>query len=366
MNIGIDAGCLGVKDERLKVGVYVFAKNLLLELSKIDKVNNYYLYSFYPIESSLMNRLGPNMKNIIVRPAKGWLKIWLPIRMTRDRVNVFLALGQAVPPRMLPTIKSIGVIYDLAYERFPKYFPDSYDQLHANTNELVKKSNHILTISESSKQDIVKFYKMNPINITVVPLGARRFPQGKEIKKVKRNPYFLYVGALKRIKNVSTLILAFDKFLSRTKDDIELLVVGGDRWIDPEINKAMSQISDETIEKISFIGYAQDNELVDMYRNAIAFVSPSHYEGFGLTFLEAMAAGCPVIASNAGAIPEVVGKSGILLKSDDVSGFAQSMVDIQRDSDLRAKLSKKGISKSTEFSWEKCAHKVFGIIQQYS
>ncbi len=365
MIIGVDAGCLGVKDQRLKVGVYNFAKNVLLQMGKIDKENKYLLYSFHPIDASLMKRLGPNMRNIIVRPTKGWLKIWLPIRMVRDRVNIFLALGQAVPPRMSPTIKTIGVIYDLAFEKFPEAYPDSYDHLHSITIDIVKKSAHILTISDQSKKDIVKHFKINPHKITVVPLGVRNFPQGKDVKKVKRNPYFLYVGSLKRIKNVPTLIKAFDIFISRTKQEVELLIIGGDKWIDPQIDKTLVQIADETIEKISFIGFAGDDELVDMYRNAIAFVSPSYYEGFGLPFVEAMAASCPVIASNAGSLPEVVGNAGILVDATDITALAQAMIDIQKNGELRAKLVKKGISRASEYSWEKCAKEIHSVIQQF-
>ncbi len=365
MNIAVDAGCLGVKDKRLKVGVYNFAKNLLLELSKIDTENKYYLYSFYPIDESLMKRLGPNMRNVIVRPMKGWLKIWLPIRMVRDRVNLFLALGQSAPPRMSPNIRTIGFVYDLAFEKYPFAYPGDYQKLHSNTAELVKKSNIIISISEKTREDVIKYFKIASNKVIAIPLGVRRFPQGKEVKKIKRNPYFLYVGSLKRIKNIPALIKAFDLFLSKTKHDTELLLIGGDKWIDPEIDSVLSTLSEESIEKITFIGYAGDDELVDLYRNAIAFVSPSLYEGFGLTFVEAMALECPVIASNGGSLPEVVGKAGIIVEPTDVEALAQAMNDLHKNNDLRIKLTKKGKSKVSDYTWERCANSVYGVIQQF-
>ncbi|HRN69779.1 MAG TPA: glycosyltransferase family 1 protein [Candidatus Woesebacteria bacterium] len=366
MKIGVDAGCLGVKDMRLKVGVYNFAANLLIELSKIDTENEYFLYSFHPIDPELLKKLGPNMQNIIVRPVQGWLKIWLPIRMLRDRVQVFLALGQAVPPRMMPTIKTIGVIYDLAFEKYKKYYPDSYTQLHSNTSLIIKRSAHIITISKSVKNDVISHYNIDSHHITAIPLGVRNFLHRGEKKKVRRNPYFLYVGALKRIKNVPTLLKAFKIFAEKTKNDVELVVVGGDKWKDPQIDTVLSAMPDETIERISFIGFSSDEELVHLYRHALAFVSPSYYEGFGLTFLEAMASGCPVIASNAGSLPEVVGKAGILVDPTDVDALAQAMIDVYKNSDLRAKLSKKGISEASGYSWEKCAREVHGLLEQFS
>lgn len=365
MKIGVDAGCLGVKDERLKVGVYNFAANLLTELSEIDKENEYILYSFHPIDSKLLKQLGPNMRAVVVKPVKGWLKVWLPLRMLRDRVNVFLALGQAVPPRMMPTIKTIGIVYDLAFEHYKQYYPDSYNEMHTNTLQLIKRSSHLLTISESVKKDVIKRYKIEPRRITAIPLGVRDFPPGKDQKKINRNPYFLYVGALKRIKNIPTLLKAFELLLSKSNGEIELILVGGDKWRDPEIDVVMSKMSDETIERISFIGFASDQELAYLYRHAIAFVGPSYYEGFGLPFLEAMASGCPVVASNAGALPEVLGNAAILVNPDDVKGLAKAMVDVQSNKDLRAKMSKKGISRSTEYSWRKCAYKVHGVLEQY-
>ncbi len=364
MKIGVDAGCLGVKDPRLKVGVYNFAANLLIELSKLDTENEYLLYSFHPIDSKLLNKLGPNMRNVVVRPVQGWLTIWLPIRMVRDRVNLFLALGQAVPPRMMPTIRTLGIIYDIAFEKYKKYYPDSYSQLHSNTKLVVKRSDHILTISQSVKDDVVDFFGVDQEFVTAIPLGVRMFPQ-RTYKKMRSNPYFLYVGALKRIKNIPTLLKAFDIFVQHTKNDVELVIAGGDKWKDPKIDEALSAMTDETLERISFLGFVPDEELVHLYRHAIAFVSPSHYEGFGLTFLEAMAVGCPVIASNAGSLPEVVGNAGILFDPSDTEGIANAMTDLYKNKDLYSKLSKKGISRASEYSWEKCAREVHGVIEQF-
>lgn len=363
MKIGIDAGCLGVNDERLKVGVYHFASNVLLHLSKIDNKNEYILYSFNPIDSELLKKLGPNMKNTIVRPIKGWLKIWLPIKMIRDQVDVFLAFGQAVPPRMSPNIKVIGVVYDLAFEKFKNEYQDSYSVIHENTKNLVKKSSHIIAISEKVKKDIQAEYKDLKTEISVIPLGVRQHTKKKNNIFQQKNKYFLYVGSLKKIKNIPTLLQAFETFSHSTKNEIELVLVGGDRWKDPEIDKVLNTMSDETLEKISFRGHISDADVFLLYKNAIAFVSPSLYEGFGLPFLEAMSEGCPVIGSNAGAIPEVVGSAGILVPPTDVKALAKAMIDVYKESELRSKLVKRGLTQSLKYTWEKSAEKLLHTLQ---
>jgi glycosyltransferase involved in cell wall biosynthesis len=366
MIIAVDAGCLGVLDERLKVGVYNFASNILIELSKIDTENTYLLYSFHPIDSELLKKLGPNMKNIIVRPMKGWLRVWLPIRMISDRVNVFLALGQAVPPRMSPTIQTIGVIYDLAFEKYKEEYGDAYSRLHINTQYVIKKSKHILTISETVKKEIHKMYKTPLSNISVVSLGVRKFVKRKDLKSLPKGKYFLYVGSLKKIKNIPVLLQAFEKFSLSTKSEVELILAGGNKWKDSNIDKVLNKMSDETIEKISFRGYADDSEINSLYKNAIAFVSPSLDEGFGLPFLEAMSEGCTVIGSEAGAIPEVVGTAGILVNPTDVEALARAMTDVYKSPDLKAKLSKKGLERSRNYSWIDGAKTVHTRIQKYS
>ncbi len=365
MNIAVDAGCLGVKDKRLKVGVYNFAKELLIHLSKTDQKNQYFLYSFHPIEKSLMKALGENMTNIVVRPQRGWLQIWVPIRMVRDRINLFLALGQAMPYRMPLGVKTIGLVYDIAFDKYPENYPDSYESLHNNTKHLVKKANHIIVSALATKQDLKKYYRVSENKISVIPMGARSFAKKKSAKPLTSNPYFLSVGALKRGKNVPTLIYAFDKFLQKSKKDVELLIVGGNKWLDPKIKKALEDVREETTERIQLVGFVEDIELAVLYRHAIAFVSPSFYEGFGLPFVEAMAQGCPVIGSDRGSVPEVVGKAGILLDPDDVDALSKAMYDIFSDHALRSSMIKKGHSQAHKFSWDTTAQEIQDIINQY-
>lgn len=360
MRIGVDAGCLGVVDERLKVGVYNVAWNLLVELSKIDHENTYYLYSFYPIEKSLMRQLGGNMHNVVVTPARGWMKIWLPMRLRQDSIDVFIALGQSIPA-MKRSVKKIGYIYDIAFEKYPQYYPDSYKQLHAITSNLVKKSDHIITISEASKKDIREYFSLPNSQISAVHLGVRTYHEIPE-KRV-RAKYFLSVGALKRIKNFSTVLKAFALF-SEKKKDYRLLIVGGDKWMDPDIKEAYNNLPGYIKEKIDFCGYVEDIELFHLYRHAEALIAPSYYEGFGLPVVEAMSLGCPVIVSNRGSLPEIVGDSGYITNPNDAVAIANSMIKITRSKSERALIAEKAMERASLYTWEECAKETLAIINK--
>lgn len=360
MKIGVDAGTIGVSDKRLKVGVYQFVVNFLLELSKIDKNNEYLLYSFKKISPKIMNKLGQNFTNIVVRPERGWMKIWLTLRLKKDKPDVFLAASQAIPQLLSQKIKVIGIVYDLEFEKYPHHHKNSYKKLHNNSNKLLKRSNTIITTSSYVKDDILNKYKISKEKIKVIPAGVRI-----SVKKEKSHNFFLYVGALKKGKNIPNIIRGFDSFTSKDSKNIKLVIVGGDKWLDDEIKKTMSEVSDKAKKRVIFKGYVSDKDLKKLYAKALAFVSPSFYEGFGLTHVEAMSARLPIIASNRGSTPEVVGDAGVLVNPNSSQEIANAMMDIATDKKLRQKLSENGLSRSKQFAWKKLAKGIHEIIQRY-
>lgn len=365
MLIGIDAGCLGVKDERLKVGVYQIAKNLLLELGKIDQQNSYLLYSFYPIEKKLLLKFGRRMHNVIVRPSRGWLKIWLPLQLLKDKPDVFLALGQSLPQKLpfSPLPYTIGFVYDVAFEKFPVMYSTSLAKLQKNTREVVKNSNFILTISNSAKEDIVSLYGISAKKIKPIYPGVSKVFNPKGVKYQSKKPYFLFVGALKKIKNVQNVVKGFSYFLDYIKKDYLLYIVGGDKWFDNNIKLVLDKLPQTVRDRIIFLGFVNDQKLASLYRGATAFVSPSFYEGFGLTFLEAMASGCPVIGSKSGSIPEVVEDCGILVNPESSEEIGEAMIKMVKDKNFRNVCVKKGVRRAKDFTWEKFAKTVLNYIQ---
>jgi len=360
MKIGVDVGALSITDDRLKLGVYWINVNLLRELARIDTRNTYNLYSFSPVDSPILRELAPSMQNIVLKPQKGWFSLRLPLEMFIHPVDVFLGLSQGIPPSHS---RNIGFIYDLGFLHNPHAYPGSKKKLEELTETVIQRSNTIVTISQIVKDDLVNRYYVDPNKIVVAYPGVDEIftPVGKMFRS--KTPYFLFVGALKPGKNVPTILKTFARFLEATKKNYYLHLVGSDYWKDSQIDDVIHQLKLEN--KVQRHGYIADQELAQLYRGATAFVSPSLYEGFCLPAVEAMACGCPVIGSTAGAFPEVVGENGILVSPTDTDALASAMTTLANDSKARKMYSERGIQQSKRYSWEKFAKQVYEIIKSY-
>jgi len=362
MKIGVDAGCLGIKDKRLEVGVYQVAKNLLEQLGKIDNINEYILYSFEKIEPKLMKQFGTRMKNTVVKPTRGWTKFALPIKLSIDKIDLFLGLNQSLPQQYSwqKKYKKIVFFYDLAFEQYPQNYRESFKKMHENSAYACINANMLIAISQTTKNDIVRIFNVSSEKIKVSHLGIRAFKDSQKNKSLeeKNKPYFLFVGSYKPGKNIPTLLKAFDIFLKKVRKPYDLLLVGGDKWLDPEIENILNSLHENTQRHIKQVGFLSDRELASLYSHARAFISPSLYEGFGLGFVEAMQFGCPVIGSDIPVLHEVIADAGILVSPLDAKTIAQAMNQIVTDESFARMLREKGKKRAKNFSWEKFAREV--------
>jgi len=361
MKIGIDAGCLGIADERLKVGVYRLVFNLVKELGRLERLGRLgknweiLLYSFLPIKKAVMREFGPGVKNVVVGPSFGWNIFWLPLRLFKNRPDIFIAPSQSLPA--FCPCSEIVIVHDLAFERYPQFYKD-FRRLRKNTLRAVKKAKKVIAVSRATKKDLIDFYRVSPKKIVVAYEGCESVFKPSARKNDK--PYFLFVGALKPIKNIPRILEAYALFLKKTGRDIPFLLAGGDLWSDKGIEPTIKRFGLE--KKVRFLGFVPQKKLVTLYQRALVFISPALWEGFGLTLVEAMACGCPVIAGNTGAQPEVVGKGGILIDPKNVSEIALAMEKLAGDENLRRKISQDGLKQAKRFSWEKFGEKIIGLI----
>lgn len=358
MKIGVDAGCLGISDKRLQVGVFQVVKNLLVQLGKLDKKNEYFLYSFQPIDKKILRQFGPKMKNIVVTPSRGWLAIWLPMQLFKDKPDVFLALNQAAPLRLpMQKYKTVGLFYDVAFEKYPELYSyaASVSKHSSNSKYLASSADEIIAISESTKNDLHSVYKIPNKKIHVAYPGITELPKRKAYKD--EEPYFLFVGAFKKSKNVPVILRAFQLFVKQSGMPHQLILVGSDRWPDDEIGQTYANLQDNVQERIRFLSFVDEKLLSSLYKGATALVSPSIYEGFGLPFLEAQSLGCPVIGSSRGSLPEIIGKSGILVNPNDEKKLFDAMIKMTIDS-VRTKYKKRGLENSKKYSWKTFAKQI--------
>ncbi len=354
LRIAVDCGCFVPQQQDLQGGIYTVVSNLLQQLGRIDKRNYYLLYSYAPITQEITHRFGKRAKNIVL-PKTGFSK-WIGLRLRFDKPDVFLATSQYLPSKYP---KTLGFIYDLAFIRHPSAYPNA-QKLTSQTDRLAAHARHLVTISESTQNDIFQRYHKNFREVTVLYPGYAPDFTSQGPKFVSSKPYFLYVGALKKMKNLPVLLEAFAKFISQVKVDFELVLIGSKKDQDQEIYNTAKRL--QILKMIRYLGYVSETDLPKYYRGAYAFVSPSLYEGFGLPILEAMACGTAVVTSNLSSLPEIVEKAGLLVDPNDVDGLAQAMVYLVQNPKKRIQLQKKGVSQAKRFNWTKFSQGVLNII----
>ncbi|WP_447979747.1 glycosyltransferase family 4 protein [Candidatus Nitrospira bockiana] len=222
---------------------------------------------------------------------------------------------------------------------------------------------HVITDSESSRQDIVKHLGYDEDRVTVVYPGVDllRFRPKTDRPAAAARPYVLSVAGNDPTKNVETLIDAFARLPAALRDSHHL-VLAGDFRRRPDLKERVAQAGLEG--RTVFTGVVSDERLIDLYQDAALFVFPSRYEGFGLPVLEAMACGCPVISSNASSLPEVAGAAAILIDPVDVEGLAQQMGRVLEDQGLQRALRERGLAQAAQFSWERTARETIAVYEK--
>lgn len=251
----------------------------------------------------------------------------------------------------------ILTIYDMIHEQYPSNF-DYRDPTRARKKILAEKAKKIIAISDSTKADIVKFLNIDPGNIEVIPLASslhlKRKPEGTFMKRENNLPekYLLFIGNRFGYKNFLFMVEAlFPVF--RNHEDLHLLCAGGGKFQGPEV---------EVLRKLNLTSRvhnypADDTTLLQLYKNACAFVFPSLYEGFGIPILEAFSCGCPAVLSNTSSFPEVGGTAALYFDPVDKMSLIHAIERILSDKGLRGEMKIRGFEQARLFSWEKTAAK---------
>jgi len=358
MIIGIDAGSLSVSDIRLRVGVWHVTYELLKRISIVDTKNYYRLYSFTAIDRSLMAQFGKRMTNVLLAPSIGYMKFRLPLELRLHPVDMFIGLSQALPSCV--QTKLIGCIYDVGFLHMGKSYGSSYDKLKKQTQDVVKRADRIVTISEFSKKDIMKSYGVKEENITVIYPGVSILPF--PVLKKSRCPYILFVGALKRAKNIPAAIDGFRTFLKRVKKDYDFYLIGGDYWMDPDIQKTIRKYALE--KRVHISGHVSESDLSSYYSGASAFITLGKWEGFCIPAVEAMGYGIPVIYANSGALPEIVGTAGVAVDPTDVTAVGKAIKKSIENAKFRLSCIRKGYERALDFSWKRFGNQWLDLIQK--
>lgn len=257
----------------------------------------------------------------------------------------------------------VMTIYDLTFIKYPHYIDSVVKTYTQKVQRCLKWTDLILTISESSKRDIVEYLQVSPEKVYVTPLASRYYPNYLSIDVIEKlekqsvydfsKPYLLFVSTIEPRKNILNIISAFNWLKQNYKIEQQLVLIGKKGWSYEPIFAAIENSPWKN--EIHHLNYLSDELVALFYSKADVFVYPSYYEGFGLPVLEAMTLGTPVVTSNTSSLPEVTGDAAILIDPQDPIQLAESILKIISDSQLRQDLINKGAERAKLFSWERTA-----------
>ncbi len=278
-----------------------------------------------------------------------------------------------VPSHVVPIIhprRTVVTIHDLGYLYYPQaHTRGSRFYLHISTLFSVRAARRVIAISEATKRDLVDKYKVPGQKIKVIyhgrdPLFQPVTDQAKIREVVTRysisQPYCIHVGTLQPRKNLGLLVEAWDVLRQNMESPPQLLLAGRRGWLYSSLLESIRARGLGDLIKLA--DYVEREDLPALYSGAVAMTFPSLYEGFGLPPLEAMSCGTPVLASNTSSLPEVIGDAGILLDPQDPVAWADALRRVIADPQLRVEMSRKGLERAAQFTWERCARETLAVL----
>jgi glycosyltransferase involved in cell wall biosynthesis len=369
LRIGIDATALPL--QRTGVATYVFG--LLGGLAVVDRTNTYVVFA----KPGHIAQFGITQPNFTLVPvdlsARGlrlaWEQVGLPREVRRRELDLLHSPHYTMPLRH--PARAVVTFCDMTFVLHPElhqamkrlYFP-------AMMRWSARNADRLITISESTRDDLVRLWRLDPRRVTAVqlaadavyePVGAGRIAAACRRYGVQPSSYILYVGVLEPRKNVDRLVAAFGRAAERLQG-LDLVIAGKRGWMYDQIFAQVEALG--LRDRVRFPGYVAKEDLPALYGGARLFAYPSRYEGFGLPVLEAMRCETPVVTTNVSSMPEVAGDAALLVDPDDVAGLADALVRLVNDPTLARDLARRGRERAARFSWERCARETLDVYEQ--
>lgn len=345
-------------------GVSVYTKNLAASLIKLYPEDEYILFggSFrrYHELTALAKKL-KGIPKIYHFPPTLMDFVWnslhiLPVEKLIGQVDIVHTADWTEPPSKLPKVTTV-------HDLIPFIYPETTTNLVRNAHKkrlawVMRESDKIISVSQSTKADLISILKIPEDKIVVIPEGVedRYSPQSVDVQELVKKHYginedFIFsLSTLEPRKNQARLIKAF-KIVKKEYPNLQLIIGGRTGW---------GEIPEPT-EGVSMPGFIPDADLPGLFSACLAFVLPSIYEGFGLPPLQAMACGAPVAVSNISSLPEVVGDAGILFDPESIESIAAGIIKAIQD---RNELRQKSLVQASKFTWEKTAEETHQVYEQ--
>lgn len=383
MRIGIDARFL---THPQRGGFKSYTGSLIHALAKVDSTNSYTLFLDRNPDSDTNLPEQPNFDYRVIHgeyPILGmpWREqVRIPHYAEKDQLDIFHAPCSTAPLRL--KCASVVTIHDLIWfssryslNRRTPLKRRLMDWYYYRIPQLVtSRCSLVLTVSQASKSKIVKQLRVPAEKVVVTYEGASPiFHVVRDIHQLNNvrekyglsSNYLMAIGSTDPRKNISTLLRAYKLLPENLMNTHQLAII----WTHPFMMNILQKEVEELglNERVCFLNQVNDNDLLMLYNAASIFVFPSLEEGFGLPLLESMACGTPVVAGENSSIPEIVDDAGVLVDTTDPKDIAMGIIRVLTDPDLKADLIRKGLRRSTDFSWEDCANRTIeAYAQAYS
>lgn len=276
-----------------------------------------------------------------------------------------------IPPLHVNNFKSVITVHDLAFLHWPHFLTEDSARYYGQIDQAIERADHIIAVSESTKNDLVRHLGVAPDKITVVYEAAN--PLFRPVERAEACTYLgnkfplpeefiFFVSTIEPRKNINTLLRAYARLRNVYKVTAGLVLAGAIGWLSDQIFEEVAALELEPY--VTFLGRVDDEDLLYLYNSARCLAHPALYEGFGLTPLEAMACGTPVVVSNVSSMPEVVGDAALLVDPNSAEELAVAIHRLLTDDGLHASLREKGLARAGTFSWQRAAEETLVVYRQ--
>jgi glycosyltransferase involved in cell wall biosynthesis len=381
--IGIDARFYGP----LGKGLGRYIQEMVDNVIKIDTKNNYVIFLSPDNFDEFISTDG-RIKKVVISARWYTLaeQLVVPFLIWREKIDLMHFPHFNVP--ILVPVKFVVTIHDLILTKFPTMRATTLSPWVYKIKNLaykiiialaVRRAKKVIAVSEFTKNDVVQKFKIKPENVIVTYEGVANLARGNDSLFVKKlddrktllsynivDNFILYVGNAYPHKNLESLLAVFLE-LHKKYLGLRLALVGREDYFYKRLKEIASSLnlwSEEVPDSpVVFTGYVPDIELDVLYRQALFYVFPSLYEGFGLPALEAMVKGCPVASSNKASLPEILGEAALYFNPEDKADMFMKMDKMYSDQSLREVLIKKGHQQAKRYNWWECARQTFEVYE---
>ncbi|HXT63323.1 MAG TPA: glycosyltransferase family 1 protein [Pyrinomonadaceae bacterium] len=370
MRIGIDGYPLVAP----KTGVGHYTLELAKALAQLCPDHSFELISPTALPDEVTHEVEsfPNLRAVCLKPTalkRRWWAIGLPGYVRQAGLDLFHGTNYEVP--LWNRQRNIVTVHDLSVFKYPEtHDPRIARRARRRLPIMLRSASRIITPTEIVRDELAAQFKIAPASIAVTPEAPRSsfFPIALDDAAATRHrfeiedDFILFVGTIEPRKNLEVLLRAFARILNETKHRPQLVIAGGEGWLNENFNRLVR--TSDFGNRLRFTGYVNDQDLRALYSSCKVFVYPSLYEGFGLPPLEAMACGAPVIASRIPTHQETLKDKALLVSPVDEAALAKAIVELLENDSARLRLVQNGREYAATFSWQKTAALTFTVYEE--